>query len=229
MPGGGWGRVSGTVPDIQADTRGAVVVLRRSGDGPGRDAVRPVHPSLSAAAAAGSGGGPCCRLHRDPRPGQPGPVAACPAPAARRLHGRRMGAMMRSSLAAPVPGAVRGAKRQCRRAVSIGEDLAEARRRAGLTVTQVSQQTRIRGPVGQMAGGARTCRLSPAGSWQRDRLVLFVVVGADPQPRRAGWVLGPRVRHGRGGPAEPAAVAELSRRTRPRMPATRRGRCRGPA
>src|SRR5579863_8378120 len=31
-----------------------------------------------------------------------------------------------------------------RRSVSIGESLADARRRAGLTVTQVSQQTRIR-------------------------------------------------------------------------------------
>ena len=31
-----------------------------------------------------------------------------------------------------------------RRSVSIGEDLADARRRAGLTVSQVSQQTRIR-------------------------------------------------------------------------------------
>ena len=31
-----------------------------------------------------------------------------------------------------------------RHSVSIGEDLADARRRAGLTVSQVSQQTRIR-------------------------------------------------------------------------------------
>jgi len=41
-------------------------------------------------------------------------------------------------------GATRGARRQRRRSVSIGEDLAEARRRAGLTVTDVSQRTRIR-------------------------------------------------------------------------------------
>ena len=34
--------------------------------------------------------------------------------------------------------------RQWRRAVSIGEDLAEARRRAGLTVTEVGRRTRIR-------------------------------------------------------------------------------------
>jgi len=41
-------------------------------------------------------------------------------------------------------GAARGAVRQWRRAVSIGEDLAQARCRAGLSVTEVSRRTRIR-------------------------------------------------------------------------------------
>jgi len=52
--------------------------------------------------------------------------------------------MMESGLTAPALGAARGARRQWRRVVSIGADLTEARRRAGLTVTQVSQRTCIR-------------------------------------------------------------------------------------
>jgi transcriptional regulator with XRE-family HTH domain len=51
---------------------------------------------------------------------------------------------MESLPAAPVPGAARSAMRLRRRGVSIGETLAQARERAGLTVIQVSQQTRIR-------------------------------------------------------------------------------------
>ena len=42
---------------------------------------------------------------------------------------------------------VRGAAEQWRCRVPIGETLAQARRRAGLTVAQVSEQTRIREAV----------------------------------------------------------------------------------
>ena len=46
---------------------------------------------------------------------------------------------------APVPGEWEIATEGTwRRSVSIGESLAGARRQAGLTITQVSQQTRIR-------------------------------------------------------------------------------------
>ncbi len=41
-------------------------------------------------------------------------------------------------------GAARSPAPKGRRAVSVGDALAEARRRAGLTVTQISGQTRIR-------------------------------------------------------------------------------------
>jgi hypothetical protein len=51
---------------------------------------------------------------------------------------------MVARLDAPAPVAARSARRQWRRAVSIGRNLAEARRQAGLTTTQVSQQTCIR-------------------------------------------------------------------------------------
>ena len=44
-------------------------------------------------------------------------------------------------------GAVRGAAELWRRSVSIGAALAEARQRAGLTVAQVSERTRIRETV----------------------------------------------------------------------------------
>jgi hypothetical protein len=44
-------------------------------------------------------------------------------------------------------GAVRGAARLWRRGVSIGAALAEARERAGLSVAQVSERTRIRETV----------------------------------------------------------------------------------
>ncbi len=57
---------------------------------------------------------------------------------------RADGAMMKSIPAAPVPGAARSAMERWRRGVGIGETLAQARDRAGLTITQVSQQTRIR-------------------------------------------------------------------------------------
>jgi cytoskeletal protein RodZ len=43
--------------------------------------------------------------------------------------------------------AVGAAVEQWRRGVPIGETLAQARHRAGLTVAQVSQQTRIRGTI----------------------------------------------------------------------------------
>ena len=46
-----------------------------------------------------------------------------------------------------VAGAVRGAAELWRRSVSIGAALAEARQRAGLTVAQVSERTRIRETV----------------------------------------------------------------------------------
>lgn len=52
--------------------------------------------------------------------------------------------MMASLLTAPGSGSRARARRPWRRTVSIGSDLAEARQRAGLSVTEVSQRTRIR-------------------------------------------------------------------------------------
>src|ERR1700723_2269821 len=50
----------------------------------------------------------------------------------------------RLRLLLPPPGAVRSAIWQWRRGVSIGDALADERRQAGLTITQVSQRTCIR-------------------------------------------------------------------------------------
>src|ERR1039458_1863494 len=50
----------------------------------------------------------------------------------------------RTSASVPAPRAARGAREQWRRGVSIGDTLADARRQAGLTITQVSQRTCIR-------------------------------------------------------------------------------------
>jgi hypothetical protein len=59
-------------------------------------------------------------------------------------HFRQAGLVVAAEAPAPVPRAADGAILQWRRGVSIGEVLADARRQAGLTVSQVSQRTRIR-------------------------------------------------------------------------------------
>jgi len=81
-------------------------------------------------------------------------------------------------------GAVRGAARLWRRGVSIGAALAEARERAGLSVAQVSERTRIRETV---IGGDRARRvlrvrrrLRRAGAHPRHRQ------GRRGRPRAAG-------------------------------------------
>lgn len=67
------------------------------------------------------------------------------------LRARRSVAGISSPMRAMTVGAARrparGAVPQWRRGVSIGEVLATARRRAGLSVTQVSQRTRIGEPI----------------------------------------------------------------------------------
>src|SRR6266536_2953078 len=73
-----------------------------------------------------------------------------------------------------------------RRAVSIGEDLAQARRRAGLTVTQVSQRTGIRkkitAPLSVRLQRVRWRLLRPGA-----HRVIARVAGADPGPLIAGY------------------------------------------
>src|SRR5258708_9361190 len=59
-------------------------------------------------------------------------------------HFRQAGLVVAAGAPAPVPRAAGGAILQWRRGVSIGEALADARRQAGLTVSQVSMRTRIR-------------------------------------------------------------------------------------
>jgi transcriptional regulator with XRE-family HTH domain len=69
-----------------------------------------------------------------------------------------------------------------RRGVSIGETLAEARRQAGLTITQVSQQTRIRESI---IRSIEQGDFSPCGGdfYARGHIrSIASVVGADPAP-----------------------------------------------
>src|SRR5713101_6800294 len=71
---------------------------------------------------------------------------------------------------------------QRRRGVSIGEDLAEARRQAGLTVTQVSQQTCIRETI--IRGIERDDYAACGGDFYARGHIRAIarVVGADPGP-----------------------------------------------
>jgi cytoskeletal protein RodZ len=66
--------------------------------------------------------------------------------------------------------------------VSIGDTLAEARRQAGLTITQVSQQTRIRESI---VRAIEQCDFSPCGGhfYARGHIrSIAEVVGVDPVP-----------------------------------------------
>src|SRR5579862_8757553 len=99
--------------------------------------------------------------------------------------------------------------RQCRwrRSVSIGESLAEARRQAGLTVGQVSQETRIREAIIRdieqddfsQCGGDFYARGHIRG--------IAAVVGADPVPLIGSY----DAEHGSPGPIRAADVFEPSR------------------
>jgi transcriptional regulator with XRE-family HTH domain len=89
---------------------------------------------------------------------------------------------MESLAAAPVPGAARSAIEVWRRGVSIGEALAQARDRAGMTIAQVSQQTRIREPI--IAAIERGDFGSCGGDFyaRGDIRSIARAVGADPAP-----------------------------------------------
>ena len=79
-------------------------------------------------------------------------------------------------------GAVRGAAELWRRSVSIGAALAEARQRAGLTVAQVSERTRIRETV---IRGIERDNYSGCGGdfYARGHIrAIAKAVGADPGP-----------------------------------------------
>ena len=79
-------------------------------------------------------------------------------------------------------GAVRGAAELWRRSVSIGAALAEARQRAGLTVAQVSERTRIRETV--IRGIERDDYSGCGGDFYARGHVRGIAkaVGADPGP-----------------------------------------------
>jgi len=103
-----------------------------------------------------------------------------------------------------VPRAARSAIRQWRRGVSIGEDLAQARRRAGLTVTQVSQQTCIRETIirGIEQDDYRACG---GDFYTRGHIrAIARVVGADPVPVIAEYDAAHRAPH-------PVTAADLLR------------------
>ncbi len=92
--------------------------------------------------------------------------------------------------------------------MSIGEDLAQARRRAGLTVTQVSQQTRIRETIicGIERGDYGACG---GDFYARGHIrAIARVVGADPGPLIAEYDAAPQARR-------PVTAAELLRPARP--------------
>jgi cytoskeletal protein RodZ len=103
---------------------------------------------------------------------------------------------------------VRDAIQQWRRAVSIGEDLAEARRRAGLTVTQVSQRTCIRQTI--IAGIERDEFGACGGDFYARGHIRAIaqVVGADPGPLIAGYDAAHRA-------PQPVMAADLFRPARP--------------
>src|SRR6266849_6821588 len=93
-----------------------------------------------------------------------------------------------------MPGAARRAIEQRRRGMSIGEALAEARRRAGLTTSQVSQQTRIRETI--IRGIERDDYSACGGDFYARGHIRSIArtVGADPEPliREYDATQGPR-------------------------------------
>jgi cytoskeletal protein RodZ len=89
---------------------------------------------------------------------------------------------------------------QWRRSVSIGDTLAEARRQSGLTVTQVSERTRIRGTI---IRGIEQDDFSACGGdfYARGHIrSIAAVVGADPGPLISEYD------EARGGPATISAA-----------------------
>src|SRR5258708_33134422 len=71
---------------------------------------------------------------------------------------------------------------QRRRGVSIGESLAEARRQAGLSINQVSEQTRVRATI--IRGIERDDYSACGGDfYARGHIRLIArAIGADPEP-----------------------------------------------
>jgi cytoskeletal protein RodZ len=93
--------------------------------------------------------------------------------------------------------------------VSIGEDLAEARRRAGLTVTQVSQQTRIRETI--IRAIERDDYSACGGDFYARGHIRAIAwaAGADPEPINPGLRRHPPgAGPGHGGRSVPAGHAE---------------------
>jgi cytoskeletal protein RodZ len=90
--------------------------------------------------------------------------------------------MMTIRQLSPHPRAARSGKEEWRHGVSIGDTLAEARRQAGLTVTQVSQRTCIRETIirGIERGDYSAC----GGDFYARGHIRSVarVVGTDPEP-----------------------------------------------
>ena len=140
----------------------------------------------------------------------------------------------------------RGAVRQGRRGVSIGEILANARRRAGLSVTQVSHQTRIREEI---ITGIEGDDYSACGGdfYARGHIrAIAAAVGANPgplidhfdavrlgQPPLAGEATEPltplrMTEHPRPGPVAPAGMHQERPPAGPVAPIVRRQRQRRP-
>src|SRR5258708_15247372 len=115
------------------------------------------------------------------------------------------------------PWPARGAIGQWRRAVSIGEVLASARGQAGLTITQVSQETRIRETI---IGGIERDDFSACGGdfYARGHIrAIARTAGADPEPliREYDSSAGtPQASTAAGVPGPPAPL-RLSERRRP--------------
>src|SRR5215472_5603997 len=140
---------------------------------------------LNHSAAPSRGGGRSCRACSgftwQPERRPTSRRSLWSGPATRRRFGGGVGSQMR-----PWPWALRtgrrGAVPQWRRAMSIGEVLAEARRRAGLSVTEVSQLTGIRGTV---IAGIEGDDFSACGGdfYARGHIRSIArAVGADPEP-----------------------------------------------
>jgi hypothetical protein len=115
------------------------------------------------------------------------------------------------------PWAARSAVGQWRRRVSIGEDLAAARRQGGLTITQVSQRTRIRETIvrGIEAGDFSACG---GDFYARGHIrAIASAAGADPEPLVREYDSShspPQARAAASGPG-PSAPLWLTQRRRP--------------
>jgi cytoskeleton protein RodZ len=116
------------------------------------------------------------------------------------------------------PWPARGAIGQWRRAVSIGEVLASARSQAGLTITQVSQRTRIRTTI---IGGIERDDFSGCGGdfYARGHIrAIARAVGTDGEPLVGEYDSShgaPRAPAAAGLPGPPAPLRLRQRRRRP--------------